>query len=137
MSDFFDWLGGDRPRQWLPFGTLIVLVILVGTLQPVFLQPATLLQLASDTAVLFILATGVTFVIMLGGIDLSIQSMASLASVVVALTIVRLGYFSFSVLIAIGSAAGFLSGIAHVRRKIPSFNATLAMGGVLYSRALV
>ena len=38
-----------------------------------------------DTAALFILATGVTFVIMLGGIDLSLQSMASLASVVVAL----------------------------------------------------
>ena len=58
MSALVDWLGGDRPRHWLPVGTLIVLVILVGTLQPRFLQPATLLQLASDTAVLFILAMG-------------------------------------------------------------------------------
>src|SRR6478609_4506380 len=109
MSDLVDWLGGDRPRQWLPLGTLIVLVVLVGTLQPVFLQPATLLQLASDTAVLFILATGVTFVIMLGGIDLSIQSMASLASVVVALTLSSLGYLSFFLAVAIGALAGLLS----------------------------
>src|SRR5690606_29412852 len=90
-----------------------------------------------DTAVLFILATGVTFVIMLGGIDLSIQSMASLASVIVALTISRLGYGSFVLAVAVGALAGLLAGLAHVRLKIPSFIATLAMGGVLFSAALI
>ena len=102
-----------------------------------FLEPSTLIGLASDTAVLFILATGVTFVIMLGGIDLSIQSMASLASVVVALTVARLGYGAFLLAIAIGAIAGLVSGVVHVRLKIPSFIATLAMGGVLFSAALV
>jgi ribose/xylose/arabinose/galactoside ABC-type transport system permease subunit len=53
-------------------------VTFVGVLQPGFLRPTTLLQLASDTAVLFVLAAGVTFVIMLGGIDLSLQTIASL-----------------------------------------------------------
>ena len=124
-------------RKWLPLATLAVLILLVGIAQPSFLQPGTLIELASDTAVLFILATGVTFVIMLGGIDLSIQSMASLASVIVALTITRLGYGSFLLAIVIGAIAGFLSGIVHVRLKIPSFIATLAMGGVLFSAALV
>ena len=114
-----------------------MLVALVGALQPVFLQPATLLELAGDTAVLFILATGVTFVIMLGGIDLSIQSMASLASVVVALTLSSLGYGSFVLAVALGALAGLLSGLAHTRLRIPSFIATLAMGGVLFSTALV
>lgn len=137
MSALIDRISVDRLRQWLPLATLIILVVLVGSMQPVFLQPATLLQLASDTAVLFILATGVTFVIMLGGIDLSIQSMASLASVVVALTIARLGYGAYALAISIGILAGLLSGLAHVRLKIPSFIATLAMGGVLYSSALV
>jgi ribose transport system permease protein len=137
MSAFLDRISVDRLRQWLPLATLVILVILVGSMQPVFLQPATLLQLASDTAVLFILATGVTFVIMLGGIDLSIQSMASLASVVVALTVARLGYGAYALAISIGIVAGLLSGLAHVRLKIPSFIATLAMGGVLYSSALV
>jgi ribose transport system permease protein len=137
MSALVDGLKSDRLRQWLPLATLVILVVLVGALQPVFLQPATLIQLASDTAVLFILATGVTFVVMLGGIDLSIQSMASLASVVVALTVARLGYAAFALAIGLGIVAGLLSGIAHVRLKIPSFIATLAMGGVLYSTALV
>ncbi len=124
-------------RKWLPLATLAVLILVVGIVEPSFLQPAALIDLASDTAVLFILATGVTFVIMLGGIDLSIQSMASLASVVVALTIARLGYGAFVLAIAIGGVAGLISGIVHVRLKIPSFIATLAMGGVLFSAALV
>jgi ribose transport system permease protein len=127
----------DDIRKWLPLATLAALILLVGIAQPSFLAPGALIELASDTAVLFILATGVTFVIMLGGIDLSIQSMASLASVIVALTVTRLGYASFLVAIAIGGIAGLLSGIVHVRLKIPSFIATLAMGGVLFSAALV
>lgn len=127
----------DTLRQWLPLATLVILVILVGIVQPSFLEPSTLIELASDTAVLFILATGVTFVIMLGGIDLSIQSMASLASVIVALTVSRLGYGSFFLAVAVGALAGWLSGLVHVRLKIPSFIATLAMGGVLFSSALV
>jgi ribose transport system permease protein len=137
MQVFIERLGSDRLRQWLPLATLVILVALVGAIQPVFLEPATLLQLAGDTAVLFILATGVTFVIMLGGIDLSLQSMASLASVIVALTVARLGYGSFMLAVAVGLLAGLLSGLAHVRLKIPSFIATLAMGGVLFSAALV
>ncbi len=130
-------LGLDEIRKWLPLATLAILVLMVGVAQPSFLEPSTLIGLASDTAVLFILATGVTFVIMLGGIDLSIQSMASLASVIVALTVARLGYGSFVLAIAVGAIAGLLSGIVHVRLKITSFIATLAMGGVLFSAALV
>jgi ribose transport system permease protein len=130
-------LRSDRLRQLLPLATLVLLVVVVGVMQPSFLEPATLIQLASDTAVLFVLATGVTFVILLGGIDLSIQSMASLASVIVALTVGRLGYGAFALAIAIGLLAGLLSGLAHVWLKIPSFIATLAMGGVLFSAALV
>jgi ribose transport system permease protein len=127
----------DDLRKWLPLATLAVLILLIGIAQPSFLQPSTLIELASDTAVLFILATGVTFVIMLGGIDLSVQSMASLASVVVALTVARMGYGSFLLAIVIGAIAGLFSGLVHVRLKIPSFIATLAMGGVLFSAALV
>jgi ribose transport system permease protein len=137
MRSTFAKIGWDRMRQWLPLATLLILVCVVGVMQPIFLQPSTLLQLASDTAVLFILATGVTFVIMLGGIDLSIQSMASFASVIVALTVARLGYGAFVLAVGVGALVGLLSGLAHVKLKVPSFIATLATGGVLFSAALV
>jgi ribose transport system permease protein len=137
MRSLVERLGPDWLRQWLPVATLIVLVGGIGIAQPSFLTASTMLQLASDTAVLFVLATGVTFVIMLGGIDLSIQAMASLASVVVALSVSSLGYASFPLAVALGAVSGALAGLAHVRLKIPSFIATLAVGGVLAGVALV
>ena len=77
--------GGAHLRQSMPLVTLLALMILIGLITPEFLTLQTLLVLASDTATLFVLAVGVSFVIMLGGIDLSIQSVASLSSVIVAL----------------------------------------------------
>src|SRR5690349_13366821 len=127
----------DRLRQWTPLVTLVLLMAIVGALQPSFLTAEALLQLAGDTATLFVLACGSSFVIMLGGIDLSIQAMASLASVIVALTIDRLGYGSFPLAIGVGALAGLAGGLAHVKLRIPSFIATLAVSGVLAGTALV
>ena len=127
----------DRLRGYLPLAALLVLVAGIGIAEPRFLSPDALLQLADDTLVLMVLAAGVSFVIMLGGIDLSIQAMASLASVVVALTVTRLGYGSFVLAILIGFSAGCCAGVAHVKLKIPSFIATLAIGGVLAGMALL
>jgi ribose transport system permease protein len=127
----------DTLRSALPLIALLALMAAVGIAEPRFLTPAALLQLADDTVVLMVLAAGVSFVIMLGGIDLSIQAMASLASVVVALTITRLGYGAFLLAILIGLAAGSCAGVAHVKLKIPSFIATLAVGGVLAGLALL
>jgi ribose transport system permease protein len=127
----------ERLRRYLPVIALLVLACGVGFVEPRFLTPGALLQLADDTVTLIVLAAGVSFVIMLGGIDLSIQAMASLASVIVALTITRLGYGSFVLAVATGLLAGCCAGVAHVKLKIPSFIATLAVGGVLAGTALL
>lgn len=124
-------------RQAMPLVTLVLLVVLVGAVTPEFLTVQTLLVLASDTATLFVMAVGVTFVIMLGGIDLSIQSVASLTSVIVALTLPRFGYLGFVLATLVGALAGTLSGLAHVKLKIPSFIATLAIGGIAAGTALI
>ena len=137
MSAMVARLRLDTLRQWMPILTLVALCAIVGTITPQFLTTESLLVLAADTATLFVLATGQTFVIMLGGIDLSIQAMASLASVIVALTIDQLGYGSMVLAVAVGGLAGLAGGLAHVRLRIPSFIATLAIGGVLAGTALV
>lgn len=127
----------DLVRQTMPLITLVVLVVVIGAFQPQFVNPTTLLGIASDTATLFVLGVGVTFLIMLGGIDLSIQAVASLASVMVALLLVPLGYFAFVAAVGVGAAVGLVSGLAHVHLKIPSFIATLAIGGVAAGAALL
>jgi ribose transport system permease protein len=137
MSTLVAGLRLDTVRQWMPVLTLVILCAIVGAITPQFLTIDSLLVLAADTATLFVLATGQTFVIMLGGIDLSIQAMASLASVIVALTIDRLGYASFPLAVLVGALAGLAGGLAHVKLRIPSFIATLAVSGVLAGTALV
>jgi len=120
----------------IPPALLVLLVIIVEIGSPGFLTGETLALLLANTAVLFILATGVTFVILLGGIDLSIQAVASLSSVILAQLMPSLGISAFPVAIAAGTVFGILSGVVHVRLRVPSFVATLATGGVVAGIAL-
>ncbi|MGD9510456.1 MAG: ABC transporter permease [Geminicoccaceae bacterium] len=126
-----------RLRDVAPIVTLVLLVLLVGAVAPGFLAPETLLVLASDTATLFIMAAGVTFLILLGGIDLSLQSMASMASVIMALLLPTVGWAAFPLALAAGALLGWLNGLAYTRLAIPSFISSLAMGGVAAAIALV
>lgn len=138
--NFQSWLnrgGADTLREIAPIATLVILVIIVGIITPEFLSPNTLLTLAGDTATLFVLAAGVTFVIMLGGIDLSIEAVASFCSVVVAMTLPAVGYLSFVLGMLAGAILGLINGLVHTRLKIPSFIATLAAMGVWSGVALV
>lgn len=120
----------------IPPALLVALVVLIEIAVPGFLTAETLTLLLSNTAVLFILATGVTFVILLGGIDLSIQAVASLSSVILAQLLPTLGLLAFPVAILSGLVFGALSGIVHVRLRVPSFVATLATAGIVTGMAL-
>ena len=124
-------------RNLAPPALLAVLVVVIALFVPSFLSVETLTMVLADTAVLFILATGETFVILLGGIDLSIQALASLASVIVAQLLPSLGLGAFPVAIAAGLLFGIVSGVVHVRLRVPSFVATLASGGVVAGLALL
>ena len=126
-----------RLRDLAPPALLLALVVLIEVFAPGFVTRDTLLMVLADTAVLFILATAETFVIMLGGIDLSIQALASLASVLLAQLLAPLGLLAFPVVVLAGLAFGLLSGLVHVRLKVPSFVATLATGGVVAGLALL
>jgi ribose transport system permease protein len=131
------FLPGGTVRAAIPILLLLGLVILIGTLQRSFLTVDTLLVVMADTATLFILAAGITFVVMLGGIDLSIQAVASLSSVIVAITLAHIGYWAFPMTLLIGILTGASSGIVHVWLRIPSFIVTLATSGVVAAAALL
>ena len=130
-------VSAEMVRTATPFVLLVFLVILVGAVEPEFLTPETLIVFAADTATLFVLAAGQTFVIMLGGIDLSIQEIASMCGVILALLLPEWGYAAFGIAVAAGLGAGLASGLAHVYMRIPSFIATLAASGVWAGTALV
>jgi ribose transport system permease protein len=120
----------ERMKGLTPIFVLIALIVLVGLVTPEFMNPQSLVTLASDTATLFVMAAGVTFVIMLGGIDLSIEAVASFVSVVVALSLPGVGILAFPLGVLVGMVTGLINGLVHTRLLLPSFIVTLAAQGV-------
>ena len=119
-------------QAYAPLIVLAVLVVSIGLYDETFFSSSNLLTITADTMTLFLIASGVTFVIMIGGIDLSIQSVASMASCILAVNLPRLGFGAVPLAILGSAAAGFLGGIVSTNR-IPSFIATLAVSGVVTS----
>lgn len=123
----------EQFKAHFPWITLIVLTLIVGLINPNFLRPESLLQLVSDVSTLFIMALGISFVIYIGSIDLSVQSIANIATVLVTLLLPIMGFATVPVAILVGLVFGAIAGLITTRLKVPSFIATLAMGGIAMS----
>lgn len=126
-----DWK--ERLHTYLPIVFLIVLVLLVGAYDPSFFSVGNFLTVTADTMTLFLMASGVTLVIMIGGIDLSIQAVASMASCILAAYLGRFGIWTIPLAVLGGAAAGLAGSLVSTRLRIPSFIATLAVSGVVLS----
>jgi ribose transport system permease protein len=127
-------------QQLLAFGTLIALIIAFTIASPKFLTITNLSSILLSTAVIGILAVGTTFVIITGGIDLSLGTAMTLCSVVVGLLLSNLGLpLWLGVLggIAMGALIGFINGFNVAILGLPPFIATLAMMLVAQGLALV
>jgi ribose transport system permease protein len=116
---------------WLPLIVLAVLVIAVGAYDRTFFSVGNFLEVTADTMTLFLMASGVTLVIMMGGIDLSVQAVASMTSCILAVYLPHLGFFAIPCAVLGGVIAGFLGGYVSTKLRIPSFIATLAISGVV------
>jgi ribose transport system permease protein len=127
----------ERIRPYTPLLLLVLLTTGVNIVEPGFASLNTASVVISDASVLFILAAGLTFVIMLGGIDLSVQAAASFASMVVAELLPRVGYVAFAITILVGLVMGLVSGFVHVKLRIPSFVATLTTAGIMTGLSLL
>lgn len=96
----------------------------------------------SLAAIPAILATGVHLTIVIGGIDLSLQGTVALCAVFVGLLAQNkyntndVGLWIIPISLAIGAAAGLLTGVLHTKLRIPSFITTLGMSFVLYGLAV-
>ena len=121
--------------------TLIVLAILVvvfGAVSSQYLSQSNLILMTKHVSINAILAIGVTFVILTGGIDLSVGSIAGLASMIAGgLLFDGLGlaggtlWFSAAVVILIGivvgAVIGAVNGLIITRFRVAPFIATLGM----------
>ncbi|GAP59280.1 ribose transport system permease protein RbsC [Arthrobacter sp. Hiyo1] len=127
-------------QQLLAFGSLIVLVIFFGIMNSRFLLPTNLSDILLSTVVIGLLALGATFVIITGGIDLSVGTGMSLCSVMTGVVLSYLGlplWMGVVGGILMGTVIGAINGFFISFLKIPPFIATLAMMLVAQGMALV
>jgi ribose transport system permease protein len=129
---------GLKPARIMPTVTLIVLLVIVGSIQPQFFSAYSLQTLASAAGPLILLSCGEFAAILLGGIDLSIGAVTALGTVLAALW---LGHAdTWLVIIAVLAALsgmGALNGAISVTAQIPSFITTLGTLGLWTGVALV
>ncbi len=129
----------QHARQFGTLFGLIVLCVVMWILTPHFLTVSNLLNVAEQTAIIAIIAAGMTFVIITAGIDLSVGSVLAFSGVVMA-SLLQKGtptVVAVAVGIGVGFACGVLNGLLISIGRLPPFIATLGMMSVARGAALL
>lgn len=121
---------------------LVVLFLIFCVTAPYFATTDNVTRMLGQVAMNTVLAVGMTFVILIGGIDLSVGSVLALTSVVGAVILVpralpgipTLGLDPIASIplavvacLLVGAACGFVNGFVTERWRVPSFIVTLGM----------
>ena len=126
------------------FLALLLITLFFSLTAPYFATPENFLKIFVQISINTVLAAGMTFVILVGGIDLSVGSVLALCTVVGA-RIMTEGQLSPSILIPIaligcigtGILCGLINGLISTRWKVPSFIVTLGMLNMAHGAARV
>jgi ribose/xylose/arabinose/galactoside ABC-type transport system permease subunit len=125
-----------RYLQWQRIAEYVIVVAIIlesivfAVIAPQFFSVPNLINVALSIAITGILAVGMTAVILTGGIDLSVGSVAALAGVVAAMIAANGGASVFLGALAalgIGLAVGLFNGFTIAQFRVPPFVTTLAM----------
>jgi ribose transport system permease protein len=119
---------------------LVLLGLLLSVISPYFLTLSNILNILRQVSIIAIVSVGMTYVIITGGIDLSVGSVLALSAILGALALKGGVNMPFSIIIALaaGGLCGFVNGIFIVARiKMPPFIATLVMMSIARGLSLV
>ncbi len=124
------------------YGVLIVFILemlLFSFLSPVFFSFKNILNVLRQIAITGILATGMTFVCITGGIDLSVGAIIALVTCLSAGTLVKTGSIALAFLVGLGAGLGLglLNGIGVAYGKMPPFVMTLGTTSIASGLAFI
>jgi len=129
----------DAVKSW----GLVIAIVLIGTVlsfaRPNFLTVSNLVNVIRQISINGILAVGVTYVLLTGGVDLSLGSLVALTGVVAA----TFGSSQYPVVLPVmagvltGAACGAANGVVVTKGKVAPFIVTLGMMTVARGLALV
>jgi len=109
---------------------LAMMVALFGSLSQYFFTASTFLTIANDIPAIAVTAVGMTFVLIIAGIDLSVGSVMALSAAVAGIAMLHWHwplYLAVVLAMGVGMLAGLLNGSISVAWRLPSFIVTLGM----------
>lgn len=109
---------------------LLALVVIFCLASPSFASARTAASIANQIPDLTVVAVGMTLVLIVGGIDLSVGSLLALSAALMGVVLVKLQWplaLAIPLALLTGAAAGLLNGVISVWARIPSFIVTLGM----------
>ena len=131
--------GAQRTRQLGTLAGLVLLCLALWAATPHFLTVSNLLNVLEQTTLNAIVAAGMTFVIISGGIDLSVGSVLAFSGIGLALALESGAPAPAAVAIALamGASCGLVNGLLITLGRLPPFIATLGMMSVARGAALM
>ena len=129
--------------QWSPLVALILLVLGFSIIAPGFRTSYNMINLLNQLSVLLPIAVGLTFIIMLGSINLAVEGTVAMCGSIFSTLVINnrtdsdLGFWAILIIIAIGTLSGLLIGLIHVKLKLPSFMTTFAFNYIGLGVALL
>lgn len=133
----------DKIMRAAPVIVLLAIIIIFSLLAPGFFSGKNVLTLLTQLAIPLIVATGITFIVLVGSIDLSVDGVMGLSAAMAGLMVLNdknsfdLGIFGIIVAILISGICGMITGVVSVKGKIPSFMVSFAMASVTYGLAML
>lgn len=134
------WLNGDNLTTISLFSSLIVLCLFFGTQTEFFFTQTNAKTIASTIAIVGITSIGMTLVLISGGVDISVGSVAALSGVMTSMLWLNMGVpLGVSAVLAIlcGGLAGFVNGALVAYLKINPLITTLATFSIIRGLAFV
>lgn len=113
---------------------LVVLIIVASFIHDKFLTALNLTNMLRQASMIGLVSVGITFVILTGGIDLSVGAIVALSAMVTTLAAGMPIIVILLVPIAVGAIIGLINGIMVARLKVQAFISTLSM--MLFARGL-
>jgi len=131
---------GQAIQKLLAFLTLIVMIVFFSVASPNFFVQDNIISILLATCVNGLLALGVTFVIITGGIDLSIGTVMTFSAVIAGVLVASFGaplWLGVVAALVTGSIIGCITGLLVAYLRIPAFIATLGIMMVTKGLSLV
>lgn len=133
----------ERLISLAPVGILLILVVVLSIVAQGFFTLGNMQSVMSQLSIPLVMSMGLTFVILMGGTDLSGEGLGGFVGSIAILMVLNtrtsldLGALGMFIAVASGLVIGIVSGFIHVKGKMPSFIVTYAVSSIMAGFAVL